>query len=325
MLTCPLFYLRMTLPTPGVVMERSDLLWFMRRGGNIIVDLYTFLVFSSLLLCFECVAMMYVSCIIQHIHWSPMMTVIPFLVAFSVYNLNRKTDEDEDAINRQDRYAFTKRYETPLFYTTVLTIAIALVLSAIHGILSLLVTAMPFLCGILYSIRWLPQGLGYRRLKEIPGVKNVVIGFAWAIPLSFLPVFLTNGMPDSRTVISFLLFFMWGFMASIIPDIRDKTGDARAGVRTIPVIFGEERTKTLLTKVLLVLGLPAVLFSFLFLPPFTTILLVAANVYSHGCVYLLDRVRIRDFIADVLADGQYIFFVFVITIITSLHLWTTGA
>jgi 4-hydroxybenzoate polyprenyltransferase len=121
------------------------------------------------------------------------------------------------------------------------------------------------------------------------------------------------------------LFFLWGFMASMIPDIRDKAGDTRAGVRTIPVIFGEERTKTLLTQALLVLGLPAVLFSFLFLPPFTTVLLIAANVYSHGCVYLLDRIRIRDFVADVLSDGQYIFFVFVIIIITSLHLWTMAA
>ena len=315
----------MTLPTPGVVIERCDLFWFMKRRGNIIVDLYDFLIFSSLLLSLECVAMAYISCIIQQVQWSAMITIIPFLVAFSIYNLNRKTDEDEDAINRQDRYAFTKRYETPLFYATLLSIALALVLSALYGMLSLLATAAPFLCGILYSFRWLPKILGYRRLKEIPGVKNFVVGFAWAIFLSFLPVFLTNGMPDSRTAITFLLFFLWGFMASMIPDIRDSVGDARAGVRTIPVIFGEERTKTILTQVLIILGLPAVLFSFLFLPPFTTGLLVAANVYSHGCVYLLDRIRLRDFVADALADGQYIYFVFVIIIITSLHLCTTGA
>ena len=315
----------MTLPTPGVLLERWDLFWFMRRGGNVIVDLYNFFVFSALLLSLECVAMAYVSCIIQQVHWSPMMTVIPFLVAFSIYNLNRKTDEDEDAINRQDRYAFTKRYEKPLFYATLLSIALALVLSSLHGILSLLATAAPFLCGILYSFRWLPKRLGYRRLKEIPGVKNFVVGFAWAIFLSFLPVFLTNSMPDSRTAVTFLLFFLWGFMASLIPDIRDRAGDASAGVRTIPVIFGEARTKALLTQALLILGVPAVIFSYLFLPPYTTVLVIAANVYSHGCVYLLDRIRIRDFVADALSDGQYIFFVFVIVIITSLHLWTTGA
>lgn len=310
----------MVLPTHGVVLEGSDLFRFTRRAGNRIVDLYDFLIFSSLLLSVECVAMAYVSCIIQQVPWSLMTGIIPFFVAFSIYNLNKKTDEDEDAINRQDRFAFTKRYEIPLFYATILFLVLALVLSATCGILPLLATAAPFLCGILYSFRWLPDRIGYRRLKEIPAVKNIVIGFAWAVILSFLPVFLNHGMPDSRTAITFLLFFMWGFMASLIPDIRDRIGDASAGVRTIPVIFGEERTKTLLSRVLLLLGVPLVLFSLLFLPPFTTVLLIAANMYSHGCVYLLDRVQMRDFIADAISDGQYIYFALAIIFITPLHM-----
>ena len=310
----------MILPTPVVATEECDIFWFMGRAGNRMVGLYDFLVFSSLLLSVECVAMAYISCIIQQVPWGVMIAVIPFLVAFSIYNLNRKTDEDEDAINRQDRYAFTKRYEAPLFYATLLSIALALFFSALYGVLSLLATAVPFLCGILYSFRWLPRWFGYRRLKEIPGVKNFAVGFAWAIFLSFLPLFLNNGMPDSRTGVTFLLFFLWGFMASMIPDIRDRVGDAHAGVRTIPVIFGEERARTLLTRAILVLGLPVVLFSFLFLPPFTTVLLVAANAYSHGCVYLVRRIRIRDFVADALADGQYIYFACAVIFITSLHL-----
>jgi 4-hydroxybenzoate polyprenyltransferase len=264
--------------------------------------------------------MAYISCFIQQAEWSVMIAVIPFLVAFSIYNLNRKTDEDEDAINRQDRYAFTKRYEVPLFIATLLSILLALVLSAVYGqILSLLTTAAPFVCGILYSFRWLPSSLGYRRLKEIPAVKNIVVGFSWAILLSLLPVYLNHGVPDSRTAITFLLFFLWGFMASMIPDIRDRAGDARAGVRTIPVIFGEERTKTFLSRVLLALGLPAAVYSFLFLPLFTFVLVVAVNLYSHGCVYLLGRIQLIDFVADALADGQYIYFAAALFIITSLR------
>jgi 4-hydroxybenzoate polyprenyltransferase len=286
---------------------------------NKVVDLYDFLVFSSLLLSVECVAMAYVSCIIQQVPWSAMTGIIPFFVAFSIYNLNRKTDEDEDAINRQDRFAFTKRYETPLFYATILFLVLALVLSAMNGILAFLATIAPFVCGILYSFRMLPSSLGYQRLKEIPAVKNIVVGFSWAILLSLLPVYINQGVPDSKTAITFLLFFLWGFMASLIPDIRDRAGDASAGVRTIPVIFGEGRTKTYLTWVILALGLPALVFSYFFLPPFTTALVLAANLYSHGCVYLLDRFQIIDFIADAISDGQYIAFAVVIYIITSLR------
>ena len=308
----------MALPTPVVVPEEDAFFWFMGIARDRIVNLYDLFVFSSLLLSLECVAMAYVSCFIQQVPWNAMSAIIPFLVAFSIYNLNRKTDEDEDAINRQDRFAFTKRYETHLFYGSILSLAGALALSAAYGMPSLLTTAAPFLCGLLYSFRWLPKRFGYRRLKEIPAVKNIVVGFAWAILLSLLPVFLNHGMPDSRTAITFLLFFMWGFMASLIPDIRDRAGDASAGVITIPVIFGEEQTKTLLSRVLLLLGVPLVLFSLLFLPPFTTLLLVAANLYSHGCVHLLDRIRIRDFVADAISDGQYICFALAIIGITTL-------
>ncbi|MDO8872166.1 MAG: UbiA family prenyltransferase [Methanoregula sp.] len=309
----------MDLPTHGVVTEGRNLFRYTGKTWNRIVDLYDFLVFSSLLLSVECVAMAYVSCIIQQVPWSAMTGIIPFFVAFSIYNLNRKTDEDEDAINRQDRFAFTKRYETPLFYASILSLILALVLSAMYGILPLLVTAAPFLFGFLYSFRCLPERIGYRRLKEIPAVKNIVVGFSWAVILSFLPVFLNHGSPDSRTAITFLLFFMWGFMASLIPDIRDRIGDASAGVRTLPVIFGEMRTKWILSGVLLILGVPLVLFSLLFLPLFTSLLLIAANMYSHGCVYLLDKVRMIDFLADTISDGQYIYFALAIIVIPMLY------
>lgn len=309
----------MNLPALRVVREEHDLFRFTGKAWNRIVGLYDFLIFSSLLLSAECVAMAFVSCIIQQVPWNVMIGIIPFLVAFSIYNLNRKTDEDEDAINRQDRFAFTKKYENPLFYGSIIALVFALVFSAMYGILPLLATIAPFILGTLYSFRCLPDWSGYSRLKEIPAVKNIVVGVSWAVILSFLPVFLNQGTPDFKTVIAFLLFFMWGFMASLIPDVRDRIGDASAGVRTIPVIFGEKKTKTLLSQVLLLLGVPLALFSLYFLPPATTVLLVAANMYSHGCVYLLDKVHLRNILADAISDGQYIGFALVIILVAQLH------
>jgi len=310
----------MNLPALRVVREEHDLFRFTGKAWNRIVDLYDFFIFSSLLLSAECVAMAFVSCIIQQVPWNVMIGIIPFLVAFSIYNLNRKTDEDEDAINRQDRFAFTKKYEKPLFYGSIIALILALVFSAMYGVLSLLATITPFILGTLYSFRCLPDWSGYSRLKEIPAVKNIVVGVSWAVILSFLPVFLNQGTPDFKTVIAFLLFFMWGFMASLIPDVRDRIGDASAGVRTIPVILGEKKTKMLLSRVLLLLGVPLVLFSLYFLPPATTVLLIAANMYSHGCVYLLDKVHLRDILADAISDGQYIGFALVIILIAQLHI-----
>jgi 4-hydroxybenzoate polyprenyltransferase len=300
--------------------ERFDPFRVTGRIWQRIVGLYDFLIFSSLLLCFECMAMAYISCAIQDLPWDPILAVIPFFVAFSIYNLNRKTDEDEDAVNRQDRFAFTKKYEAPLYYGALLFLALAFVLSALSGIASLLATGAPFILGTLYSFRLLPEGLGYRRLKEIPAVKNITVGLAWGILLSLLPVFFWHREPGTGTMITFLLFFMWGFMASVIPDIRDRAGDTRADVRTIPVIFGEQKTKRILTGVLILLGIPVVTFSLFFLPPSATMIVVAANIYSHGCVALLDREGLIHFVADFISDGQYIFFSLAFVIFTALHL-----
>jgi 4-hydroxybenzoate polyprenyltransferase len=309
----------MNVPTHGVVLERDYPFRFIGKTGNRIVDLYNFLIFSSLLLSFECVAMAFVSCIIQQVSWNAMTGIIPFLVAFSIYNLNRKTDEDEDAINRQDRFAFTKRYEKPLYYGGILSLILALAFSGLYGIPAFLATAAPFILGIMYSFRCLPAWTGYTRLKEIPAVKNIVVGISWAVILSFLPVYLNGGIPDFKTAMVFVLFFMWGFMASLIPDMRDRIGDASAGVRTIPVIFGETKAKKILSGILLLLGMPLAIFSLYFLPLFTTVLLVAVNLYSHGCVYLLDQAHLRDFLADFISDGQYICFTLVILITLPLH------
>jgi 4-hydroxybenzoate polyprenyltransferase len=279
-----------------------------------------FLVFSSTYLALECVAMAYVSCYIQALPWSAETIIIPFLIAFAIYNLNRKTDEDEDAINREDRYRFTKRYEKALFWLSLGGIGISIVLSALHGIQAVLVTLFPFIIGTLYSVRWLPPGLPYRRLKEIPFVKNLMVGVAWAFFLSLLPVYLNNGVPDIRTGITCILFFFWGIMASTIPDIRDRDGDAQTGVRTVPVIFGEEKTKRFLILMNLVFALPLVILSAGTLPLVRAGVLVASSIYSHWCIGLIGVLPSTDFICDILADGQYIFFASGIVLLQFAHL-----
>jgi len=293
--------------------------FFQRHLGTVltkVVGLYDFLVFSSLVLCFECVAMAYVSCFIQQVPWNPVIAFIAFLTAFSIYNLNRKTDEEEDAINRQDRFAFTKRYERYLFYGSILAFISALCLAATGGLPAVLATAAPFICGFLYSFRLLPERSGYRRLKEIPAMKNITVGIAWATLLSLLPVYLNHGTPDARTLVTFVLFFLWGIMASMIPDIRDRTGDERAGVRTIPVICGEAGARKILTTILLLLGIPLVLYSIVYLPGPVTILIIVANLYSHLCVYLSNGPGLINIVADGVSDGMYIGFAAGIAAIT---------
>ena len=71
-----------------------------------------FLLFSSIFMGMQGMGMVYTSCVIQGLEPSPAGTRIMLLVPFSVYNMNRKTDEEEDSVNHPGRYMFTSGSRT---------------------------------------------------------------------------------------------------------------------------------------------------------------------------------------------------------------------
>jgi 4-hydroxybenzoate polyprenyltransferase len=281
-------------------------------------DLIDFIMFSSLYVAIAAGGMVFTSCFIQGISPNGQILLVMALVSFSVYNLNRKTDEEEDAINHEQRFFFTKKFERPLFYAALCSYGIACIIGALNGILSLAVVMIPLISGILYSVPFLPASWQYRRLKEIPVMKNLVVATAWAIPLSLIPVFFTESSPVTSTLVAFLFFFNYVFIASILPDIRDREGDALTGVRTIPVTIGVKRTKLLLIGVNSVLGGIVIALTFPRFPLVVSALLVAAVLYSLFCIWSSGRLIRTDIICDFLSDGQFILFGGGIVVISTL-------
>jgi 4-hydroxybenzoate polyprenyltransferase len=266
-----------------------------------------FLLFSSLFVGIAGIGMIYTSSLIQGLAPAPAALAIMLLVPFSVYNMNRKTDEEEDAVNRQDRYRFTKRFEKPLFNGAVLAYALAVALAAFYGPEAVLVTLVPLIAGLLYSMPVLPPSFGYRRLKEIPVMKNLVVGGSWSAILVFLPCAIADAPITLATIICFLSFFSYAFIASSLPDIRDREGDASAGIVTIPVLIGIDRTKKVLgalnwttAGVVIALGVCVML------PPLVTLLYAGAHCYTQCCITSFGRVGQHDFICDILSDGQFL-------------------
>lgn len=309
----------MTFSTHGVVHGSINPFWISKRLERESIALYQFVMFSSIFVGLICVGMIYISCYIQQLQCSIPALVIAFLVVFSIYNLNNKTDTGEDSVNRHDRSIFIERYGRSLFIGAIVAIVIAVLFSALYNPLTLFITLLPFLLGILYSARWLPSRFPYRRLKEVPLVKNVIVCFSWSFLPSLLPVFMKGSAPDTRTAIVFLLFFSWCSMASTLPDIRDRLGDAQAGVRTIPVILGDQKTINLLFWNNLIFGLIILDISYHLLGSFLLIILTTSIIYSQSCIYLMKKINLRDLICDIFSDGQFIYFAFGIFILNMAH------
>jgi 4-hydroxybenzoate polyprenyltransferase len=283
-------------------------------------DVYEMIIFSSIFMGLTGMAMVSTSFIIQGIPLSMSPLLIMFLVPFSIYNLNRGTDEKEDSVNRSDRYAFTKRFGKILFRAAVLAYLVAMILAVYLGTPVLVLVSIPLVLGLLYSLRLLPPSFPYRRLKEIPLMKNLVVGFSWAILTAFLPVFATSTPDLLRGFICLVFFFSYVFIGSIIPDIRDREGDSLAGIKTIPVLIGPERSGSLLTGTNLAVGIVVTFASLGRFPLPIVLLLTCGFLYTQCCIHLFMSVRTKNFVSDFLFDGQYIIFAIILVILSMLRI-----
>jgi len=282
---------------------------FEHAPGNSDLNLWSLfdtLLYSSLYLCIAAVSMVYLSSVLQDIPLSLLVCLIMFLVTFSVYNLNRKTDEIEDAINHSRRYAFTKKYAKVLMNLSLATYIVAFVIAGMYGIMAVVITAIPLVNGILYSIPFLPRGFRYRRLKDIPFVKNFIVGLAWAVPVALLPVACTGRSLGEMTVAVGFFFFFLSFIDSTVFDIRDVKGDAETGVKTIPVILGIQRTRILLSVMnAMGIGIILVLCSGC-LTTVETAIFAGIAMYVQSYIIFFNGAELSKVLYDLIADGQYL-------------------
>lgn len=266
------------------------------------------LIYSSVYLSFTGASMVYISCTIQHIPCIPTLPAIMFLVTFSVYNINRKTDGNEDAINHPDRYSFTSRYGKILSNSAIIAYILAIMLGLYCGSMAALISAIPLISGILYSIAWIPRRFKYRRLKEIPLAKNFVIAFSWASTPALLPVHSNLVDVDIETLVVFIFFFISAFINSVVFDMRDIKGDVASGVRTIPAIFGAKGTIKFLTCLNIFFGTIELLLCFAFISSRFVSIFVAGMIYSNFCVLYFGRIKKANLFCDVATDGKFILF-----------------
>ena len=284
-------------------------------NASILID---YLVYSSLYLAFAAGSMAFISSVLHEILFNPIVFVLGMLITYSVYNLNRKTDESEDAINHSKRYEFTKKYEKFLFSTAIGAYILALVISWIYGPAVVLISAIPLVSGLIYSIPIFPRGFPYRRLKEIPVAKSLLVAVAWALPPALLPVYIAGGLPGTITLAIILFFFSLVFINTVLFDIRDVEGDRLTGVWTIPVCIGIANTMRLLTMVNVIFGAAVVLLLWGAIPLTYLVLIITGIFYAQWYIRNYQQISQSNLLCDLIADGQFIvlglFMVFIVAV-----------
>jgi len=143
-------------------------------------------------------------------------------------------------------------------FMVVITIVSAMLLLPLFFLVSVKSRFLLIFLSILslgYGLPLFSAGKQRFGLRNIPGLKLLLIGFTWALSVVLLPVFEaqnTYHITISNNNILLLTTERFLFITAMaIPfDIRDLFNDRKLGLKTIPVVFGEKNAY-LLCQILL--------------------------------------------------------------------------
>lgn len=169
--------------------------------------------------------------------------IIPVLIEVGIFTLNDYIDVESDILNNRidrplTRKAISKQY--PL-YVSMAVLPVAAVLGAMMYVLKPFIIVIGFIIlGLLYNIK----------LKEVPMVKNMVMGLCIAAPL------VGGNLVVSNRVLPVIMFFgtaafISGFGREVLKDMMDVVGDRACGCVTLPIIFGLKKTALIVSSSLI--------------------------------------------------------------------------
>ena len=202
----------------------------------------------------------YVSCILQEIIPSKIGFVVSFLYFFSMYLWNSLGSIESTQHLGISRYKFYREYKSLLYIMVGLCIVVLLSVSFFVNRIFFYLMLFSTVAGSLYHVTIVPpflkKILRYGKLKDIPMSRDLFVALAWAVVLTFIPAAeIVNIEFNLVTICLFLLIFVFGFLRSLIFDLRDIEGDRIMGRETLVTIIGEQRAKTLITVVIAITGL----------------------------------------------------------------------
>ncbi len=187
--------------------------------------------------------------------------LISMLYVLSMHIFNHLTGRKADQYNDPDRAAFYKQYRTPLTVLAATAGIVGLFLAYLVGWLPFFILLAMSGFGASYNLRLVPGWLHtgpYRRIRDIPGSKTLLIAAAWGLVTCAVPSVVISG----TITISTGLVFIWStclvFSRTAFFDLLDIQGDRIVGRETIPILIGEKKTLRLLKFILA--GSIAVLF-----------------------------------------------------------------
>jgi 4-hydroxybenzoate polyprenyltransferase len=272
---------------------------WLKKTNFRVFQFFNFLTSSSLYLALNSALVVFLGFVLYKTAISIPIMIAAFLATFSVYALNKATDKTEDAINRPTIASKNPRY---YLIPSLAALILSLTIGLLDGPLADLILIAPLLVGLFYSVRFSKR---VPRLKEVVGVKSILVAFSWAFTGSLLPALMAP-VDHELVLLVFVYIFFSLLVNTVLFDVLDLKGDRVSGVRTIPFVLGSRRTKVflILMNSCLVIWLVYSVSRGLFLSCMPA--LAFGVLYGYVMIGHFAGRHIRRLRAELLVDGEWI-------------------
>ena len=208
--------------------------------------------------------------------------LISMLYVHSMHILNHLTGNPSDQYNDPDRAKFYQKYSFSLSVMALAAGGTGLVIAYTLGLFPLLLLLIMSLLGLSYNLRFVPKRfdrIRYRRIRDIPGSKTLLIAIAWGIVTAVLPPLSLTGKASWLTG----LIFMWTtsivFVRTAFFDILDMQGDRIVGKDTFAILLGEKNTMRILKNMLIALIAVLILLSSFYFISYLGFVLIGCPIF----------------------------------------------
>ena len=200
-------------------------------------------------LCYACAKLQGIGIFFPHVF-------ISILYIQSMHILNNLTGNKADLYNDPARASFYSKNKLFLAILSLVAGGAGLITAYTMGLMPFLFLLVMSIMGLSYNLRLIPDcftGVRYRRIRDIPGSKTILIALAWGIVTSLFPFLSVSGKIDAGSVLVFIWSTSIVFARTGFFDILDMQGDRIVGKETIPILLGEKGSLRLLKGMLIII------------------------------------------------------------------------
>lgn len=175
----------------------------------------------------------------------------------SMHLLNHLTGSRADQYNDPDRAEFYRKNRVVLTCMAVIAGSAGLLTAFTLGFWPFFILLAMSVMGMSYNLQLLPDTaamkIKYRRIRDIPGSKTILISIAWGVLVAMLPPLAAYGKITWVNLLLFTWFAGLVFVRTAFFDILDMQGDRLIGKETIAILLGEKRMMRVLEVFLVAL------------------------------------------------------------------------